>query len=204
MMERIVFYTNPMSRGRITRWMLEETGLPYEEVVLDYNSTMKSPEYLAVNPMGKVPALTHGEHVVTENAAIVMYLADLVPEKKLAPPPGAAARGDYYRWICFLSGPFEAFLTAKASGSLGKPASAGYGNEEDLFNALNGALAKGMYLAGEQFSAADLYMAAYLGFYMRFKMLPEKALYQDYVSFHMSRPACLAAQAKDNALMPAQ
>lgn len=200
-MDTLVFYTNPMSRGRITRWMLEETGLPYETVVLDYETTMKAAEYLAVNPMGKVPALKHGDHVVTENAAIVLYLADLVPDKQLAPPVGAGARGEYYRWICFLSGPFESFMTAKASGTLGQPRSAGYGSEIDLFKTLDAALAKGMHLVGDRFTAADLYMAAYLGFYQRFKMLPDNPLYTEYVAFHMSRPACQAAQARDNALL---
>ncbi|QYR52799.1 glutathione S-transferase family protein [Lysobacter soyae] len=201
-MKKPVFYTNPMSRGRITRWMLEETGLDYDTVVLDYETSMKADEYLAINPMGKVPAIVHNDHVVTENSAIILYLADLVPEKKLAPAPGSLLRGDYYRWIAFLSGPFEAFMTAKTAGALAKPTAAGYGNEADLFNTLDSALGKGMFLAGDHFTAADLYMAAYLGFYQRFKLLPDKPLYSDYVAFHMSRPACNAAQAKDNALMP--
>lgn len=108
---KLVFYTNPMSRGRITRWMLEETGLPYEEVVLGYGAPMKSHGYLAVNPMGKVPAIRHGDTVVTENAAIIAYLAELVPEKRLAPPPGSPERGPYYRWLFFLAGPVEALFT---------------------------------------------------------------------------------------------
>ena len=93
----LTLYTNPMSRARVARWMLEETGLPYQTVVLDYGTTMKAPAYRAINPMGKVPALTHGDAVVTENAAICLYLADLVPEKQLAPPVGSAARAPYYR-----------------------------------------------------------------------------------------------------------
>lgn len=125
----LTFYTHPMSRGRIARWMLEETGLPYEEVLLDYASTMKAPEYLAINPMGKVPALRHGDTVVTESVAIGLYLADLVPEKRLAPPPGSAERGPYYRWLLFLAGPLEALLTAKHAGALASPTSAGYGAE---------------------------------------------------------------------------
>ena len=91
----LTFYTHPMSRGRVARWMLEETGLPYDTVLLEYGTTMKAPEYLAINPMGKVPALKHGDTVVTEQAAICMYLADLVPEKKLAPPVDSPARGSY-------------------------------------------------------------------------------------------------------------
>ncbi|RXE39468.1 glutathione S-transferase family protein, partial [Xanthomonas perforans] len=95
MSTEIVLYTHPLSRGRVARWMLEETGLPYQTVILDYGTTMKAPDYMAINPMGKVPALRHGETVVTENAAICAYLADLVPERHLAPPPGSPARADY-------------------------------------------------------------------------------------------------------------
>ena len=87
MSDELVFYTNPQSRGRIARWMLEETGVPYRTEVLGYGTTMKSPEYLAVNPMGKVPAIVHKDQVVTETAAICAYLADAFPEARLAPPP---------------------------------------------------------------------------------------------------------------------
>ena len=114
----LTFYTNPMSRARMTRWMLEETGLPYEEVVLAFDTTMKSPEYLAINPMGKVPAIRHGDVVVTENAAVCAYLADLVPEKRLAPAPGSPERGSYYRWLFFLAGPLESLRTAKGQRPL--------------------------------------------------------------------------------------
>src|SRR5438270_2231396 len=93
MTETLTFYTNPMSRGRIVRWMLEEVGQPYETVILDYASGMKGADYLAVNPMGKVPAIRHGDVVVTEGAAICAYLADAFPQAGLAPPP--AERGDY-------------------------------------------------------------------------------------------------------------
>ncbi len=113
MSTELVLYTHPLSRGRVARWMLEETGLPYQAVILDYDTTMKAPEYLAINPMGKVPALRHGDTVVTENAAICAYLADLVPERQLTPPPGSPARADYYRWLFFMSGPVEGLLTAK-------------------------------------------------------------------------------------------
>ncbi len=136
MSTEIVLYTHPLSRGRVARWMLEETGLPYQAVILDYGTTMKAPDYLAINPMGKVPALRHGEAVVTENAAICAYLADLVPERHLAPPPGSPARADYYRWLFFLAGPVEALLTAKESGVLAPARSAGYGHEADLLQTL--------------------------------------------------------------------
>src|SRR6202008_92698 len=101
MSSELVFYTNPMSRGRIVRWMLEEVGQPYRTEILDYATTMKAPEYLAVNPMGKVPALRHGDTVITECAAICAYLADAFPAANLAPPSGDRLRGPYYRWLFF-------------------------------------------------------------------------------------------------------
>src|SRR3982750_1979055 len=114
--DTLTFYTNPMSRGRIIRWMLEEVGQPYETVVLDYASTMKGADYLAINPMGKVPAIKHGDTVVTEAAAICAYLADAFPEAGLAPPPADRLRGPYYRWLFFVAGPLEAAWTNKVLG----------------------------------------------------------------------------------------
>jgi len=108
MTEELVFYTHPMSRGRIVRWMLEEVGQPYQTELLDFATTMRAPAYLAINPMGKVPALRHGEIVVTEAAAICAYLADAFPEAGLAPPPGDKRRGAYYRWLFFAAGPLDA------------------------------------------------------------------------------------------------
>src|SRR5882757_200470 len=99
MPDELVFYTNPMSRGRLVRWMLEEIGAPYRTEILDYGTMMKAPAYLAINPMGKVPAIRHGDVVVTEGAAICAYLADAFPEADLAPALGD--RGDYYRWLFF-------------------------------------------------------------------------------------------------------
>ena len=118
MSETLTFYTNPMSRARIVRWMLEEIGEPYETVLLDYGTTMKGADYLAINPMGKVPAIKHGETVVTEAAAICAYLADMFPDRGLAPPPGNQKRGPYYRWMFFAAGPGEAAITGKALGLL--------------------------------------------------------------------------------------
>src|SRR5581483_6113603 len=116
MTDEIVFYTNPMSRGRVVRWMLEEVGEPYRTEVLEYGTTMKSADYLAINPMGKVPALRHGDIVVTEAAAICAYLADAFLAAGLAPPPGSRLRGPYYRWLFFGAGPLEAAVTNKAFG----------------------------------------------------------------------------------------
>jgi glutathione S-transferase len=200
----LTFYTNPMSRGRIARWMLEETGLPYEEVLLDYGTTMKAPEYLAINPMGKVPALRHGDTVVTESAAICLYLADLVPEKRLAPPVGSAERGPYYRWILFLAGPLEALLTAKHAGALAPPTSAGYGGEGDVVRVLEEVVTGKTHLAGDQFTTADLLMTAFLSFYMRFGMLERRPAFEAFCAHHQNRPAAMAAFARDEALIAAQ
>ena len=113
MADELVLYTNPMSRGRIARWMLEEVGHPYRAEILEFAS-MNAPEYLAINPMGKVPAVRHGDTIVTEAAAICAYLADVFPEAGLAPPPGSRLRGPYYRWLFFGAGPIEAANTNKA------------------------------------------------------------------------------------------
>lgn len=195
----LTFYTNPQSRARVARWMLEETSLPYQTVVLEYGTTMKAPAYRAINPMGKVPALRHGDTVVTENAAICLYLADLVPEKRLAPPVGSPERGPYYRWISFLA-PLEQLMVTKASGGkLPDPAMAGFGTEEDLLNTLEGALHKREHLAGDTFTAADLMVAAYLGWYLQFKLLAPRPAFERFVELHTRRPALQRATALDQA-----
>lgn len=198
----LTFYTHPVSRARITRWMLEETGLPYQEVVLDFTA-MKSPEYLAINPMGKVPAIRHGDTVVTENAAICAYLADLVPDKGLAPPPGSAARGTYYRWLFFLAGPLESLLTARHAGALAPPMSAGYGSQADVLRTLEQAVTGRTHLVGERFTTADLLMAAFLGYYMMVGMLEKNPAFVAFASHHAQRAAALAANARDDALAAA-
>ncbi len=199
MSTKLVFYTNPMSRARITRWMLEETGLPYEEVRLEFGTTMKEPAFLAINPMGKVPALTHDGVAITENAAICLHLADLVPEKGLLPPPGTPERGACYRWMSFAS-PWEAFITARRHGKLAPPMEAGYGNEADLMRTLEGAVAGKRYLVGDGFTVADLYMAAFLGYYMQIGELEPKQVFRDYAMPHLQRPAAQRANACDDEL----
>ena len=200
----LTFYTHPMSRGRVARWMLEETGLPYDTVLLEYGSSMKAPEYLAVNPMGKVPALKHGDTVITEQAAICMYLADLVPEKQLAPPIGSIERGSYYRWISFMA-PLEQLMVAKASGAaLPKPETAGFGTEQDLLDTLEAALKDREYLAGDHFTAADLLVAAYVGWYLQFKLLEPRPAFAAFVERHGQRPAAQRADEIDDALLAQQ
>ena len=193
----LTFYTNPMSRARVARWMLEETGLPYQTEILEYGTSMKAPAYRAINPMGKVPAIRHGDTVVTENAAICMYLADLVPEKKLAPPVGSAARGSYYRWISFM-GPLEQLMVAKSTGGkLPDPGMAGFGTEEDLVQTLAGAVEGRDHLAGDSFTAADLLVSAYIGWYLQFQLLPALPAFTRFVELHRDRPAAARAYELD-------
>ena len=154
MADDLVLYTNPMSRGRIARWMLEEVGQPYKVEVLDYASTMKGPAYLAINPMGKVPALRHGDAVVTETAAICAYLADAFPQAGLAPPPGHRLRAPYYRWLFFTAGPFEAAASNKTLGIVVPPERermVGYGNFGQVLKTLEAAVSQDHYLAGDGF-----------------------------------------------------
>ncbi|MCA0176422.1 MAG: glutathione S-transferase family protein [Proteobacteria bacterium] len=200
----LTLYTNPMSRGRITRWMLEECGASYEAVQLDYGTTMKAPNYLAINPMGKVPALTNGDAVVTEVAAICLWLADRFPDKQLAPALNTPERAAYYRWIAFISGPFEAVMTAKAEGHFAKPMQAGYGTLADVVRTLEGAVSRGPYLCGDHFTAADLLMSAYLSFYTQWKLLDANPVFARYYEPHLARPAQGRANAMDEALMAQQ
>ena len=201
MTETLAFYTHPHSRGRITRWMLEETGLRYDAVMLEYGTSMKSAQYLAINPMGKVPASLQGQTVITENAAICLHLADLAPWKGLLPPVGSAERGECYRWVLFAAGPLEAFVTDRRHGSLAPPVEAGYGTAEDLLHTLETAVAGKRYLVGDGFTVADLYMASFLSYYMRVGELEAKPVFTDYCEFHLQRPASLRAGALDDALL---
>ena len=196
----LTLYTHPMSRGRVARWMLEETGLPYRTELLEYGTTMKAPDYLTINPMGKVPALTHGDVVVTENAAIGLYLADLVPDKRLAPPVGSAARGPYYRWISFM-GPLEQAMMAKHAGAKLEPMSAGFGASDDTVDVLEGAIGTRDFLVGDHFTMADLLVAAYLGWYLKFKLLEPRPNLVRYAELHAARPAARRADEIDNALI---
>jgi glutathione S-transferase len=205
MTETLTFYTNPMSRGRIARWMLEEVGEPYETVVLDYGTTMKAPDYLAVNPMGKVPAIRHGDTVVTEAAAICAYLADMFPDRGLAPPSGNKRRGDYYRWMFFAAGPVEAAVTGKSLGLLApadKSGMVGYGTFDDVIDTLERAVADCNFLCGDQFSAADVYVGSQIGWGMMFGTIERRPAFADYVGRLQSRPAAVRAREIDDALMP--
>ena len=204
MTDELVFYTNPMSRGRIVRWMLEEIGRPYRTEVLDFGPAMKAPGYRAINPMGKVPAIRHGETVVTEAAAICAYLADAFPEAELAPPPGDRRRGPYYRWLFFAAGPVEAAVTNKALGFAvpeGREGMAGYGSFADVMDALELAVSRGEYLAGESFTAADLYLGSQIGWGLAFGTVEKRPAFERYWERVRARPAALRAKEIDDALM---
>ena len=168
MADELVFYTNPQSRGLTTHWMLEEIGCPYRMEVKAYGPEMKAPDYLAINPMGKVPAIKHGDTVVTETGAILCYLADAYPAAKLAPPAGD--RGAYYRWLFFGAGCFEPALLDKMMKrpEVERKSAVGWGSYDDVIGTLKKALATGPYLLGEKFTAADVYIGSELGFAIMF------------------------------------
>src|SRR5271155_2962058 len=196
MADELVLYTNPQSRGRIARWMLEEVGQPYKTEILDYAPTMKPPAYLAINPMGKVPALRHGDAVVTETAAICAYLADAFPQAHLAPPPGDRLRAPYYRWLFFTAGPVEAATSNRALGFVVPPERErmmGYGNFAQVMNALDGAVSRGNYLVGDRFTAADLYVGAAIGFGLMFGTFEKRPAFEQYWQRLNTRPAYLRA-----------
>jgi glutathione S-transferase len=207
MTEALVFYTHPMSRGRTVRWMLEEIGQPYSTELLDYGTSIKSPEYLAINPMGKVPALRHGQTVITESAAICAYLADAFPAARLAPAAGDRLRGPYYRWLFFGAGPLEAAWTNQVLGFVVPPdreRMAGYGNFATVLNVLEGAVSSAPYLVGEGFTAADLYIGANLGFGLQFGLIDKRPAFVDYVGRLSARPAAVRAKQIDDALSAQQ
>jgi glutathione S-transferase len=207
MANELVFYTNPRSRGRIVRWMLEEIGQPYRTEVLDYGTTMKAPAYLAINPMGKVPALRHGDVVVTEAAAICAYLADAFPQAGLAPPHGDRLRGPYYRWLFFAAGPVEAAVSNKAFGFVVPPereGTIGYGSFQRVMDTLEQAVSGGNYLVGDKFTAADVYAGSQIGFGLMFKTFEPRPAFQHYWQRITVRPAYARARALDEALMAKQ
>ena len=207
MADELVFYTHPQSRGRIVRWMLEEIGQPYRTELLEYGTTMKAPAYLAINPMGKVPAIRHGDMVVTEAAAICAYLADAFPEARLAPPPGDRLRGPYYRWLFYGAGPLEAAWTNKAMGFVVPPERermAGYGRFETVVDVLEQAFSRADYVVGDSFTAADVYLGSGLGFGMQFGMVEKRPAFERYCQRLNARRAALRAKEIDDALAAQQ
>jgi glutathione S-transferase len=206
MSDELVFYTHPMSRGRIVRWMLEEIGQPYRTELLDYATTLKAPEYLAINPMGKIPALRHGDVVVTEAAAICAYLADAFPQAGLAPPLGDKRRGTYFRWMFFAAGPLEAATAVRSLGVEVRPEQkrmVGWGDHADMLNALETAVKGRDYILGDTFSAADVYVGAGIGWGLQFGSVDKRPAFVAYNERLQSRPAAVRAREIDDKLLAA-
>src|SRR5277367_4122933 len=192
MSEEIVFYHNPMSRGRMVHWMLEEIGAPYRIELISFDKgENRKPAYLAVNPMGKIPAIVHRGTVITETGAIITYLADAFPASKLAPAAGDAARGTYLRWMFFGQGCIEPAIIDRmlSRPPADRPTALGYGNYDDVLNTVEKALAPGPYILGNYFSAVDVYIASQLGFGLMTKSLEPRPIFQGYVGLVSQRPA---------------
>lgn len=179
-MADLTLYTNPQSRGRIARWMLEEIGQPYDTEIVAYDQ-IKGERYLAVNPMGKVPAIRHRGHVVTECAAICAYLADVFPAAGLGPKDDEKA--DYYRWMFYAAGPIEAAVSNKAMGWEPTPERErmfGYGNFGKVVAVLDELFSMRDYVCGDRFTAADVYVGSQIMFPMQFELIPELDSFKRY------------------------
>jgi glutathione S-transferase len=194
MAEEIVFYHNPQSRAAMVHWMLEEAGVPYRIVPIDFEKgEHKAPSFLALNPMGKLPTIVDRGVVVTETAAIIAYIADLVPQAGLAPAPGDALRGAYYRWLFFGAGCIEPALVDKMlqRPEVERKSALGWGSYEDVLATLKTALGNGPYLLGATFSAADVYVGSEIHWGMMFGAsgLKGEKVFDDYVARLVARPA---------------
>jgi len=201
MSDEIVFYHNPRSRAQMAHWMLEETGAPYRTVIVDFAAgENRKPEFLAINPMGKLPTIVHKGVVVTETGAIIAYLADAFPAAGLAPAVGDANRGAYYRWLFFGAGCFEpALFDRMTKRPEAEKQMIGYGSYDDVVGAFRLALAKGPYLLGETFSAADVYVGAQINWAMSFGApdLKGDPVFDAYVARITDRPAYKRASVAD-------
>ncbi len=192
MSEEIIFYHNPLSRARIAHWMLEEVGAPYRIELMSFEKLEhKQPTFLAVNPMGKLPAIVHRSTVVTECGAICAYLADAFPAARLAPRNEEPARGTYLRWMFFGAGCVEPALVDRM---LGRPqpertGALGYGTYNDTLNALEKALTPGPYILGDRFSAADVFVGSQIGYGLMTKALEPRPVFQSYAARLSERPA---------------
>ncbi|SEG42160.1 glutathione S-transferase family protein [Bosea lathyri] len=207
MSDELVLYTNPMSRGRIARWMLEEVGQPYRAEIVGFGPQMKGPNYKALNPMGKVPTLRHGETTVTECAAICAYLADAFPGAGLAPAHASRERGPYYRWLFFGAGPTEAAVTNRALGVEVSPERArmvGYGSFADVMDTLETAVTQGEYILGDRFSAVDVYLGSQILWGLQFGSMEKRPAFEAYGKRIAGRPAAVRSQAIDDALIAEQ
>jgi glutathione S-transferase len=199
-MADITLYHASPSRSSIVMWMLEEIGEPYDIKLLKLGEgDSLKPEYLAINPMGKVPAVRHGETVITEGAAICAYLADEFPQKKLNVPIGSPRRGVYLKWLFFGPGCLEPAMVDRAAPRKEPPRRAmlGYGDFDTTMNVLAKAVEKGPWLMGDQFTAADVVIGANIRWGTIFKLIPERNEFLDYSARIAARPAVQRAEAKD-------
>ena len=200
-MADLIFYTNPQSRGRLVRWILEEVGQPYETEIIQYDQ-LKTDHYLAVNPMGKIPAIKHREHVVTECSAICTYLADVFPQAMLGPK--ADEKADYYRWLFYAAGPVEAAVSNQAMGWVPPPERErmlGYGNFDRVISVLDGWFSARDFVCGNRFTAADVYVGSQIMFPLQFKMLPERDSFLKYRDRLRQRAAYQRANEIDERLI---
>jgi len=197
-----VYYTNPQSRGQIAHWMLEETGEPYETKVVGYDE-LGDPAFRLVNPMGKIPVLVDGGHVVTECAAIVAYLAHRYPEKDLGPRPEEAA--DYFRWLFFTAGPVEQAVVSKAMGwtidDPGRQRMLGFGDFERPLTVLAQHLSERDWVCGQRFTAADVYVGSQVDWGLQFGTFPPLPPFERYAERLRARPAYQRTKAINAALM---
>jgi glutathione S-transferase len=202
-MAELTFYTNPQSRGRIIRWMLEEVGASYDSEIVEYDR-LKDERYLAINPMGKIPAIKHRGHVVTECAAICAYLADVFPQADLGPREDEKA--DYYRWLFYAAGPLEAAVSNHAMGWVPTPERErmfGYGNFDRVVAVLDELFSLRDYVCGDRFTAADVYVGSQIMFPLQFKMLPERDSFLRYRDRLTAREAYKRGNEIDEALIAA-
>ena len=184
-------YWSPRSRSFTTLWLLEETGQPYEKELIDISTgAQKSPDYLKINPMGKVPALTDGEAAVAESAAICAYVAERVPQAKLAPPPGDPRRAKYLQWMFFGGNCIEPAIIQIFTKMDVPTSSAGWGSATQVFDVLDQAVAQGPWILGDEFPAADIVIGSGLNFAIRnFRMAPTRPTFDRYLDLCVARPA---------------
>ncbi|HJW06445.1 MAG TPA: glutathione S-transferase family protein [Rhodanobacter sp.] len=200
---RVTFFHAPQSRSAGTRALLEELGADYDLHVLDLKAgEQREPDYLAINPMGKVPAIHHAGALVTEQPAVFIYLADLYPAAKLAPPLGDPLRGPYLRWLVFYGSCFEpAIVDRSLQREPAPPSTSPYGDYDTMLQTLVDQLGKGPYLLGDTFSAADVLWGTALNWTTMFKLVPELPVIRAYIDRVLARPAMQRAAAKDAELL---
>ncbi|MEO6799702.1 MAG: glutathione S-transferase family protein [Rhodanobacter sp.] len=203
---RVTFFHAPQTRSGATRALFEELGVEYDMHVLNlHGGDTRKPDYLAVNPMGKVPAIRHGDALVTEQPAVMMYLADLYPEAKLAPPLGDPLRGPYLRWMVFYGSCFEPAVVDKSlKREPAPPSTSPYGDFDTMLGTLTDQLDRGPYLLGEAFSAADVLYGTALNWMVQFKLVPELPVIRAYIERVTSRPAMGRAAQADATLAAKQ